>query len=148
MRHCSFRVGMMREGSAKQAFTERGIIMVGKKDKSGNLIDKDRAEDIAIEVGAEEVEDVEPEASDSNDGQEEDGPNWTFYTMARDVTAVKLKLESLGDVEVISAETKFLPLVKVPLSKEDVQMAVTLIEKMQELEEVSSCYDNIKAPDA
>jgi transcriptional/translational regulatory protein YebC/TACO1 len=144
---------MMKEGSAKQAFTERGIIIVAKKDKSGKIIDKDRAEDIAIEVGAEEVSDADQEDADEQPAeagqQDENGQatTWTFYTMARDTTAVKLRLEKLGEVEVISAETKFLPMVRVPINKDDFETAVTLIEKMQELEEVSGYYDNIKEAD-
>ena len=82
--------------------------MIAKKDKNGKMIDKDRAEDIAIEVGAEEVEEEaeEQEASKSQNGGggggggggEDDGedvPTWTLYTTARDVQVVKGKIEGL-----------------------------------------------------
>lgn len=144
---------MMREGAVRMSFEERGIVIISKKDKNGKMIDKDRAEDIAIEVGAEEVVDEEeadqpaPNAK-SKSGKGDDVGTWTLYTTARDVNVVKTKVESLKDVEVIDSESRFLPICLVPLSKDDFSAAASLVEKLEELEEVCAVYDNIKPLEA
>ena len=41
-----------------------------------------------------------------------------------------------------------MPTVLVPLSKEDMMAAASFVEKLEELDEVNTIYDNIKQPEA
>lgn len=133
----------MKEGAAKHSFTERGVISIGKKDKAGNAIDKDRAEEIAIITGAEEVEEEEVDEGDT-----ESVPSWTLYTSPDQLPIVKSKIEKMEDIEVLEADVKFLPVVYVPLSPTDLDTAATLCAALQELEEVTHVFDNIKAAES
>lgn len=131
------------------SFEERGVIVIGKKDKNGKMIDKERAEDIAIEAGAEEVgmeEEDEGKEKGADDGT--DVPTWTLYTMARDVMSVKGKIDELQDIEILEAQVRYLPVHYVLLNEKDAATAATLIERLQELEEVSMIHDNIKPSEA
>lgn len=139
----------MNEGAARMSFEERGVISISKKDKNGKPIDKERAEEIAIEAGAEEVVDEnEPPA----DGQEQTGggdvireeETWTIYTGANDFLVAKGTIDKMPDVDVMEAEIRFIPVTQIPLSPEDLEAATSLIQTLREMDEVNDIFDNIK----
>lgn len=127
-------VGFMREGAAKHAFNERGVIRLKKKVEESGDLSFERMEEIAIEIGAEEV------AEDS----EEPETVWTLFTAPLDVMTVKGQLEkALPGVEVVDADTRYLPVLEVPLSDKDMETAAELLDTLQELDEVNRVFDNI-----
>lgn len=133
----------MKEGAAKHSFTERGVISISKKDTSGNIVDRDRAEEIAIIAGAEDVEEEEVE-----EGDDSSVASWTLYTEPQELPVVKSKIEKLKDIEILEADIKFIPVVYVPLSPTDLDAAASLCSALQEMDDVTNVFDNIKAADS
>ena len=142
----------MKTGVAKMAFNERGVIQIAKVTRDGQAIDKDRAEEIAIEAGAEEIleeevqEDAEQEQQENASQEDEASVQsaWTLYTSADEFNVVRGKIEGMKDVEILDAAIRYLPIVQVPLNQEDMTAATSLVQTLQELEDVSNVYDNIK----
>ena len=126
--------GILQPGAAKHAFEEKGVIRIKKK-VGEETVSFEKMEEIAIEVGAEEI--VEDE--------EEPEEVWRLITAPLDVMPVKGSIErALPGVEVLDAETRFLPIMEVPLSEADMEQAATLCNTLQEMDEVTNIYDNIK----
>lgn len=129
------KVGLMREGSCKHAFEEKGIIQIPKQDKAGKEITLERAEEIAIEAGAEEVR-------DDNDDPEQ---YWILITDPLQIFEVKSVIEkTMPFIEIASTETHYLPIVRVPLSETDAEKAAEMCSRLQEMDEVNIIYDNIQ----
>lgn len=135
------------------SFEERGIIIISKKDKNGGMIDKDRAELIAIEAGAEEVVD-ESETQEAQTEDQEQSPaggdvtgmedTWTIYTSARDFNVARGAIDKMEEVEILEADCRFIPVTLLPLSEEDMTAATSLLETLRAMDEVNAIYDNIK----
>jgi translational activator of cytochrome c oxidase 1 len=126
--------GIIHEGAARHAFEERGVIRLKKKVEGTGDISFEKLEEIAIEIGAEEVveDDEDPETV------------WTLLTSPMDLMKVKGELEkALPGVEVLDTEPRFLPIVQVGLSDTDIDIAAELCNTLQELDEVNSVYTNI-----
>lgn len=127
-----FRSSIAREGTIRHSFEEKGQIKIGKKDGKGNEINFEKAEEIAIEAGAEEV-------------REEDDDSWTFYTTPTELYNVKAFIEKeLTEVEILSCELFYSPVVAVPLDDELAETVSNLVEMLSGLPEVNRVYDNAK----
>jgi len=125
--------GILVPGAAKHAFEEKGVIRIMKK-VGEEVISFEKMEETAIEVGAEEVKE-----------DEDDSDVWTLLTAPLDVNTVRTCLEKmLPGVEILEADSKYLPIVQVPLSEEDMEKAAALCSTFQEMDEVNNIFDNIK----
>ena len=124
------RSSIAREGTIKHAFEEKGIIKIAKKDKKDQEIAFERAEEIAIEAGAEELKDEEDDC-------------WTFYSTACDVYSVKAFIEKeRTDIDILNCEILYKPVASLPLEDELAETVSNLVDSIASLNEVNKVYDN------
>jgi translational activator of cytochrome c oxidase 1 len=129
--------GLLKEGTVKHAFDAKGMVKLSRKDRNGADISYEKAEEIAIEAGAEEVEDPE-EDSDSSE-------SWILLTAVSDLYSVKSKIEkTMSDVVIEEYDTIYKATSRIELSDEDMEKAATLCDALQESPEVAKLYDNIQ----
>jgi len=115
------------QGSVAFMFDQRSVFVVetGKRDE-------DALTELALEVGADDVE--------------VDGDAAVFYADAREFIAVKAALEAEGH-EFLSAELAYVPQNRVALeTKEDAAKVLKLIGALEENEDVQSVYANYDMP--
>ncbi|KAM4692235.1 translational activator of cytochrome c oxidase 1 isoform 1-T1 [Rhinophrynus dorsalis] len=125
--------GMMCDG-ARHSFQKKGVVTVRTQDQKGSPVQLERALELAIEAGAEDVEETEDE-------EETD-----VYKYICDVPCLKdvhSRLSSLGLVPV-SSGPEFLPITKVKLSDSDMEQALRLLDVIGSQPEVMRVYDNIE----
>ena len=102
-------------------FEKKGIIIC---QKSG--IDLEQAEELAIEFGAEEVEEEEEV--------------FTFYTSPLDFPEICEKLKT--KLEVIQQQIRYVPNVVLELNKRDKALLISLINTLESHENVLSVHHN------
>lgn len=125
----------MKLNTAKNQFNERGFIRISKKDREGKPITFERAEEIGIEAGAEEVVADDPETPSDT---------WTLETAAEDLYPAKGFIEkNIKDVEIVDYENSLVPIHLIELSDTDLEQAAKLCDALQELEEVTKIHANI-----
>ncbi|XP_001376698.2 translational activator of cytochrome c oxidase 1 isoform X1 [Monodelphis domestica] len=125
--------GVMTDG-AKYSFDRKGVVMVGTEDKEKRAVNLERALELAIEAGAEDVQ--EPENDDEKN-------MLRFICDIPSLHEVRTKLDSLGLCS-LSCVLEFIPNMKVKLSDEDMEAAAHLIEALNSYEDVIRVYDNIE----
>lgn len=104
---------------------------IGKSDANGKEISFERAEEIAIESGAEEVKDEEDDT-------------WTLYTAPFELFNVKAHIEKqMSDIEIISCETLYLPVVVVPVDDELAETVSTFVDSLNSVSEVNRVFANV-----
>uniref|UniRef100_A0A8C5Q633 Translational activator of cytochrome c oxidase 1 n=1 Tax=Leptobrachium leishanense TaxID=445787 RepID=A0A8C5Q633_9ANUR len=119
---------------ARHCFDKKGVVMVQTKDRDGNNVHIERALELAIEAGAEDVE-------ETLDDEEND-----VYKYICDVPSlrdVRTNLVSFGLVP-ISSGPEFLPNIKVKLSDADMESASQLLEVINNQPDVMRVFDNIE----
>ncbi|XP_062072320.1 translational activator of cytochrome c oxidase 1 [Lepus europaeus] len=124
--------GMMAEG-ARHSFDKKGVVVVGVEDREKNAVNLERALELAIEAGAEDVKETEDEEK-------------SFFKFICDVSSlhqVRKKLDSLGLCSV-SCALEFIPNSKVQLADPDLEQAALLIQALGNHEDVIRVYDNIE----
>ncbi|XP_061665719.1 translational activator of cytochrome c oxidase 1 [Syngnathoides biaculeatus] len=121
--------GMLSEG-ARHNFTRRGVVVVPGRD-----VTSERALELAIEAGAEDVAETQDE--------EDDAPLLQFICDNADTWKVRTALEQLG-TKVTSAGSEFVPRVLMPLDPEQLEAASALIEALSDCPEVLRVWDNIR----
>jgi translational activator of cytochrome c oxidase 1 len=111
------------DGRAMYAFQEKGIVRVKNKDKNGNHIDLNKAEEIAIEADAEEVKICNED----------------------DLVFSKTKkyIEENTNFEIIESGLELLAQNRVELPDDTLQLVSNAIDELEELEEVHRIYNNI-----
>ena len=121
------------EGRAMFAFQEKGIVRVKDVDKSGQKIDMEKAEEVAIEADAEEVK-----IDDDNDE-----PVLVFVTEPVSCHKAKKYIEESTNLEVIDSGIELIPYTRVELPEEVLETVANAIGELEELEEINRVYDNI-----
>nr|KAF6459213.1 translational activator of cytochrome c oxidase I [Rousettus aegyptiacus] len=124
---------MMAEG-ARHSFDKKGVIIVGVEDKEKKAVDLERALELAIEAGAEDVKETE---------DEEEKNIFKFICDASSLHEVRKKLDFLGLCPV-SCTLEFIPNTKVQLADPDLELAAHLIQALGNHEDVIQVYDNIE----
>ncbi|XP_007104574.1 translational activator of cytochrome c oxidase 1 [Physeter macrocephalus] len=125
--------GMMAEG-ARHSFDKKGVIVVGVEDKEKKAVNLERALELAIEAGAEDVKEIE---------DEEETNVFKFICDASSLHQVRKKLDSLGLCSV-SCMLEFIPNTKVRLADPDLEQAAHLIQALGNHDDVIHVYDNIE----
>nr|XP_004655141.2 translational activator of cytochrome c oxidase 1 [Jaculus jaculus] len=125
--------GMMAEG-ARHSFDKKGVVVVETEDREKKAVDLERALELAIEAGAEDVKE---------DEDEEEKNIFKFVCDASSLHQVRKKLDSLGLCSV-SCSLEFIPHSKVQLSNSDLEQAAHLIQALSNYEDVIHVYDNIE----
>ena len=85
-----------------------------------------------LEAGAEEVNDL--------------GESFEIVSEASDLVAVRTALQNAG-IEYESAESSFLPSMSIPLDAEQATKVFSLIEAIEELDDVQNVYGNFDISD-
>ncbi|KAM5273375.1 translational activator of cytochrome c oxidase 1 [Ctenodactylus gundi] len=125
--------GMMAEG-ARHSFDKKGVVVVGAEDREKKAVNLERALEMAIEAGAEDVKEAE---------DEEERNIFKFICDISSLHQVRKKLDSLGLCSV-SCAPEFIPFSKVQLNDSDLEQAVHLIRALGNHEDVIHVYDNIE----
>ncbi|XP_045693260.1 translational activator of cytochrome c oxidase 1 [Phyllostomus hastatus] len=125
--------GMMAEG-ARHSFDRKGVIVVGVEDREKKEVNLERALELAIEAGAEDVKETE---------DEEEKSIFKFICDASSLHQVRKKLDSLGLCPV-SCTLEFIPNTMVQLHDPDLEQAAHLIQALGNHEDVIQVYDNIE----
>ncbi|XP_045842435.1 translational activator of cytochrome c oxidase 1 isoform X2 [Meles meles] len=125
--------GMMADG-ARHSFDKKGVIVVGVEDREKKAVNLERALELAIEAGAEDVKETE---------DEEEKNIFKFICDASSLHQVRKKLDSLGLCSV-SCSLEFIPNTKVQLTDPDLEQAALLIQALGNHEDVIQVYDNIE----
>lgn len=121
--------GMLSDG-ARHNFSRRGVVVVPGQDVS-----TERALELAIEAGAEDVQETE---------DEEERPLLQFICDMTDVRKVRASLEELG-MEILSAGLEYVPRTLLSLDQDQLDAASVLIEALNDYPDVVRVWDNIQA---
>lgn len=114
-------------GCVAWQFASRGIITV-----EANGMEPDDVALLAIDAGAEDIK--------TEDGTVE------IYTGPSDLDQVRRALEA-RQVAVVNAELALVPTTMVTLSDEDADRVLKLMDRIEELDDVSKVYTNVDFPD-
>lgn len=115
-------------GSVAYMFHRRGVILV---DRDGAPAEEDLLE-IALEAGAEDLSD--------------EGDQWQVTIAPQALSDVRATLEGAG-VPIASAELTMVPQASVPVDGGDARKVLSLIEELDDLDDVQSVYANFDIPD-
>ena len=119
---------MADPGSVSYMFNRKGVVLVPKK----NGLTEDKLLEIVLEAGAEEVNDL--------------GETFEVVSDPSDLVTVRTALQG-ANVEYDSAETSFLPSVSVPLDAEGAKKVFSLIEAIEDCDDVQNVYGNFDISD-
>lgn len=122
--------GAMLSDGARHNFDRRGVVVVAAKD-----ISAERALELAIEAGAEDVQETE---------DEEEQPLLQFICDMTELKKVRTSLEQLG-LQITSAGLEFIPRNVLSLDENNLNYASTLIEALNDCPEVVRVWYNIQA---
>ncbi|XP_039595721.1 translational activator of cytochrome c oxidase 1-like [Polypterus senegalus] len=125
--------GSMCNG-ARHNFERKGVVLAAADDHEKSMVPLERALELAIEAGAEDVRDTE----------EEERPLLQFICDVSSVHSVRESLTALG-VQTVSASLEYVPCTMAQLSDADLQSASRLIELLNDSQDVLRVYDNIEA---
>ncbi|RWS00725.1 putative transcriptional regulatory protein-like protein [Dinothrombium tinctorium] len=137
-----FNGGILREGAARFHFEEKGVIKISKTDNDGkNPLTFEKAEELAIEAGAEEV----VNENDGNKSQEDSDDCWTFKTAPEDIYSVKQYLEkNAPQYQIKEYDVQYIPLRYAQVNDKEVDQVYEFINALDENEEVTKFYHNMK----
>ncbi|XP_042327656.1 translational activator of cytochrome c oxidase 1 isoform X2 [Sceloporus undulatus] len=124
--------GMFADG-ARHSFEKKGVVTVSKEDRSSSPVSLDQALELAIEAGAEDVQEEE---------DEEGKMILKFICAVPTLRQVREKLELLG-LSSISASLEFIPTVNTQLTDEEMERTSQLLEALRDCLDVVRVYDNI-----
>lgn len=122
--------GMLSDG-ARHNFEKRGVVVVPARD-----ITAERALELAIDAGAEDVQETEDE--------DEKQSMLKFICEMVELKKVRTALEQLG-LQITSAGLEFVPRNVVPLDEAHINNVSNLIEALNDCPEVVRVWDNIQA---
>ncbi|KAM6162899.1 translational activator of cytochrome c oxidase 1 [Rhynchocyon petersi] len=125
--------GMIAEG-ARHSFDKKGVVVVGQEDKEKKVVNLERALELAVEAGAEDVMETE---------DEEEKNIFKFICDVTSLHQVRKKLDSLG-LYSVSCALEFIPNTKVQLADRDLEQAAHLIQALSSHDDVIHVYDNIE----
>jgi YebC/PmpR family DNA-binding regulatory protein len=119
---------MADPGSVSYMFNRKGVILLPKK--AG--VTEDKILEVVLEAGAEEVNDL--------------GEAFEIVSEPSDLIAVRTALQG-ANIEYDSAESSFLPSVSVPLDAEGAKKVFSLIEAIEDCDDVQNVYGNFDVSD-
>ena len=119
---------MADPGSVSYMFNRKGVVLVPKK----NGLTEDKLLEFVLDSGAEEVNDL--------------GETFEVVSDPSDLVKVRTSLQS-ANIEYDSAETSFLPSVSVPLDAEGAKKVFSLIEAIEDCDDVQNVYGNFDISD-
>ncbi len=122
---------MADPGSVSYLFHRRGVVIVSK-DQNGKVVTEDQLMEIALEAGAEEINDL--------------GTVYQVVSEPSAMVGIRSAIENVG-LEYESAEVSLLPSMNIPLDKEGAEKIFTLIEAIEELDDVQNVYANFDVSD-
>ena len=114
---------MGEQGSTAWMFTRKGVIVVEKNEAP----EEDRLLELALESGADDLRDSES--------------SWEISTDPADFKAVSTALEAAG-VPVFSAEITMVPQTTIPVEGTEARTVLSLIEALEDLDDVQAVYAN------
>jgi YebC/PmpR family DNA-binding regulatory protein len=115
-------------GSVSYQFDRKGVIRVSRDE----VPDEDRLLDVALEAGAEDLN--------------EDGDEWEVRTDPAAFAHIRAVMEEAG-IPLVSAELTMLPQTTVPLGGSEAKQVLGLIEALDDLDDVQGVYANFDIPD-
>ncbi|XP_061564157.1 translational activator of cytochrome c oxidase 1-like [Cololabis saira] len=121
--------GTMSDG-ARHNFNRRGVVLL-----PGQNVTAERALELAIEVGAEDVQETE---------DEQENALLKFTCDVTDVNKVVTSLQGLG-MKTTSAGIEFVPRTYSSLDQQQLEAASTLIDVLTDYPDVVRVWDNIQA---
>ncbi|XP_069761267.1 translational activator of cytochrome c oxidase 1-like isoform X2 [Narcine bancroftii] len=124
--------GVMSDG-ARHCFEKKGVVTVNGWDQNGQDIQLERALELAIESGAEDVKQVE---------DEEDRVLLKFVCDLSSLQEVWERLNAHG-LQIVHFGPEFIATTTVQLTEEDLEAAFCLIELINENQDVMKVYDNV-----
>ncbi len=119
---------MADPGSVSYMFNRKGVVLVPKKDG----VTEDKILEVVLDAGAEEVNDL--------------GEAFEVVSDPSDLVAVRTSLQG-ANIEYDSAESSFLPTVSVPLDAEGAKKVFSLIEAIEDCDDVQNVYGNFDVSD-
>jgi YebC/PmpR family DNA-binding regulatory protein len=122
---------MADPGSVSYLFNRRGVVIVGK-DQNGRIISEDDLMEIALEAGAEEINDL--------------GSSFEIVSEPHAMVDIRSAVERAG-YEYESAEVSLLPSMNIPLDKDGAEKIFSLIEAIEDLDDVQNVYANFDVSD-
>jgi YebC/PmpR family DNA-binding regulatory protein len=122
---------MADPGSVSYLFSRRGVVIVPKS-QSGKTVDEEFLMEIALDVGAEEINDL--------------GENFEIVSEPTHLVAIREAIERAG-IEYETAEVGLLPSILIPLDKESSEKIFKLIDAIEELDDVQNVYANFDVSD-
>ncbi|XP_028932009.1 translational activator of cytochrome c oxidase 1 [Ornithorhynchus anatinus] len=125
--------GLMADG-ARHAFDKKGVIAVGLEDREKRSVNLERALELAIEAGAEDVREAE---------DDEGRDRFQFICDVPSLHRVRRRLADLGLCPV-ACSLEFIPHTAVQLAGRDLETAARLIEALSGYEDVIRVFDNIE----
>jgi YebC/PmpR family DNA-binding regulatory protein len=115
-------------GSTAWMFTRKGVVQIEKSP----AIDEEKLLEMALEAGAEDVADA--------------GSTWEITTDATDLRRVREVIDAAG-IPVFSAELTMVPQTQVPVVGARARQVLTLLDALEELDDVQSVYANFDIPE-
>ena len=113
-------------GSVAYNFSRKGVVMVPKAQKDGEVTE-DSLLEVVLEAGADEVEDY--------------GDSFRIISEATDFVAVRSALQQAG-VDYASAEAEFVPNLQVPLDVEGARKMLRVVDALEDSDDVQNVYVN------
>lgn len=122
---------MADPGSVSYLFNRRGVVIVGKE-QGGKVLSEDDLMEIVLEAGAEEINDL--------------GGSFEIVSEPHSMVGIRAAVEGAG-FEYESAEVSLLPSLNIPLDKEGAEKIFSLIEAIEDLDDVQNVYANFDVSD-
>ncbi|HET7397533.1 MAG TPA: YebC/PmpR family DNA-binding transcriptional regulator [Intrasporangium sp.] len=118
-------------GSVSYVFTRKGVVIVPKKQATGDAAE-DGLLEVVLDAGAEEVND--------------NGDTFEIVSEASDFVAVRQSLQEAG-IDYESAEASWVPNLQVPLDLDGARKMIRVIEALEDSDDVQNVYANGDIPD-
>jgi len=122
---------MADPGSVSYLFSRKGVVIV-KKVQAGKSLTEDAVLEAVLEAGAEEVNDL--------------GDSFEILSDPSDLVSVRSALQAQA-LDYESADTSFLPSMSIPLDGESAKKVFSLIEAIEDLDDVQNVYGNFDVSD-
>jgi YebC/PmpR family DNA-binding regulatory protein len=117
---------MADPGSVGYLFERKGVVIVPKRQSSGELVE-DSLLELVLDAGAEEINDL--------------GENFEILSSPTNLSAVRDAITKAG-YEYESADSSFLPSISIPVAGETAKSLLALIDAIEELDDVQNVYGN------
>lgn len=122
---------MADPGSVSYLFHRRGVIIVAK-DQKGRQVTEDELMEASLDAGIEEINDL--------------GSSFEVIGEPASLVSIRSAIEDSG-IEYESAEVSLLPSVSVPLDQDGAEKLFSLIEAIEDLDDVQNVYANFDVSD-